>query len=46
MQFPPGQKPPVWTWYVVYCTVMALLYFAVFGYRRRAVGGRHRAGQQ
>ena len=29
----PGQKPPVWIWYVCYCLAMALLYLlcAVFG---------------
>lgn len=26
-QFPPGHKPPVWTWYVIYCVVLALIYF-------------------
>lgn len=29
--FPPGRKPGVWTWYVVYCTVMALLYLFCMG---------------
>jgi hypothetical protein len=25
-QFPPGHKPAVWTWYVIYCVCMALIY--------------------
>jgi hypothetical protein len=29
--FVPGQKPAVWTWYVVYCTAMALLYLLCTG---------------
>lgn len=28
---PPGQKPPVWFWYVGYCVAMALLYLACIG---------------
>ena len=27
--FVPCQKPAVWTWYIVYCIAMALLYLAV-----------------
>ncbi len=27
----PPEKPPVWTWYVIYASLMALLYVAVLG---------------
>ena len=30
-QLVPGQRPPVWTWYVVYCVAMALMYLLCAG---------------
>jgi len=40
----PGQKPAVWTWYVIYCVVMALLYLVLVVLGAALLfGGKHLA---
>jgi hypothetical protein len=30
-QLPPGQQPAVWTWYIIFCAAMAILYLLCIG---------------